>query len=85
MLIEYEQLQKYKHDNTKWLDVGNGEMRQVRMTPQLWEELEFVQVMEGVSTAKLAEFAREEVALQDISFDQAFRAVVVHLTNRWTP
>lgn len=85
MLITNKQREEYRRENTRWIDVGQGELRQVRMTPQLWEELEFVQVMEGVSTSDLSVFAREEMELQNISFDNAFRAVVVHLTNRWTP
>ncbi|MCA9026699.1 MAG: hypothetical protein KDA86_15940 [Planctomycetaceae bacterium] len=85
MLIENDQVQEYRRDNTRLIDVGNGESRQVRMTPQLWEELEFVQIMEYVSTAELAVYAREEMQLQGISFDQAFRAVVAYLSNRWTP
>jgi len=85
MLIKQEDVRLYVQENTRPLDVGNGQTREVRMTPQLWEELEFVQAMEGVTTAELAVFATEEMSLQGISFDQAFRAVVAHLTNRWTP
>lgn len=85
MLIKQEDVRLYAKENTRLIDVGNGQTREVRMTPQLWEELEFVLAMEAVTTAELSVFATEEMALQRISFDQAFRAVVAHLTCRWTP
>ena len=83
MLIKQSEVEEYRRRNTRWIDVGNGELRQVRMTPRLWDELEFLELMENVTTAQLAVFAREEMELQSISFDQAFRAVIAHLGNRW--
>ena len=53
------------------------------MTPNLWEDVEFLQVMEGITTLEIAEFALEEMELQSETFDRAFRGVVAHLSNRW--
>ena len=63
----------------------DGTTREVRMTPDLWDDVEFLQVMEGIKTQEIAEFALEEMKLQSETFDRAFRGVVAHLANRWEP
>ncbi|QDU80735.1 hypothetical protein Pla110_24680 [Polystyrenella longa] len=77
-------LNQYRDDNTREIDLADGSKRSVRMTPLLWEKLEFLQIVEGVTTAELATYALEEMTLQDVTFDRAFRGVVAHLANRWT-
>jgi hypothetical protein len=83
-VIDNQRLESYRDQNTRPVDLGNGQSCLVRMTPDLWEDLEFLQVVEGVTTAELAKFAFEEQALSPHeSFDRCFRAVVAHLANRW--
>ena len=56
------------------------------MTPDHWAEVDFLRSLEGITTEELADFALEEMDLQqdDLTFDEAFRMVVVHLANRWS-
>lgn len=80
-----EKLAEFRDENTREIEMSDGSKRAIRMTPLLWEKLEFLQVVEqGLTTAELASYALEEMTLQDITFDQAFRCVVAHLANRWT-
>lgn len=82
--MTHEQLQKFKSTNSRQIEMPDGAIRSVRMTPELWEEVEFLQVMEGISSKEIAGFALEEMTLQSETFDRAFRGVVAHLANRWT-
>jgi len=82
--VNQDNLTQYRDDNTREIELPDGSKRAVRMTPLLWDNMEFLLLLEGITTTEVATYALEEVALQDISFDNAFRAVVTHLANRWT-
>lgn len=82
--MTHEQLQNYKSTNSNEVIMPDGKTRTVRMTPDLWKDVDFLQVMEGITTQEIAEFALEEMELQKETFERAFRGVVAHLANRWT-
>lgn len=82
--MTHEKLQQFKTSNSRPIEMPDGTVRTVRMTPALWEDVEFLLVMEGITTICMAEFALEEMELQNATFDRAFRGVVAHLSNRWT-
>ena len=79
-----QNLTEYRDENTREVELPDGSRRAVRMTPLLWDNMEFLHSIEGITQAEVAEYALEEVELQKISFDNAFRAVVAHFANRWT-
>lgn len=79
-----EQLNQFKADNTRQVPLPDGTTRWVRATPDIWADVEFLEVVEEISQRELAAFALEETELQDVTFDRAFRGVVAHLANRWT-
>ena len=83
--MTHEKLQQFKTNNSRPIEMPDGTTREVRMTPDLWDDVEFLQVMEGIKTQEIAEFALEEMKLQSETFDRAFRGVVAHLANRWEP
>lgn len=76
-------LSDYREENTREVVLPDGSKRNVRMTPLLWDNLEFLMLLEGITPTEVAGYALEEVELQSISFDNAFRAVVTYLANRW--
>lgn len=82
--MTHQQLNNFREDNTREIDMPDGSKRAVRMTPELWNSLEFIQQFEGLTTAQIATFALEEMTLQDATFDRAFRGIVAHFANRWT-
>ena len=82
--MTHEQLNQFRDENTRDIDMPDGSKRAVRMTPDLWQSLEFIQLFEGLTTAEVATFAQEEMTLQDVTFDRAFRGIVAHFANRWT-
>lgn len=77
-------LNEYREDNTREIEMPDGSARTVRMTPLLWDNMQFLQSLEGITPTEVASYALEEMELQKISFDNAFRAVVTHFANRWT-
>ncbi len=79
-----QNLTEYRDENTREVELPDGSKRLVRMTPLLWDNMEFLQSLEGITQTEVAGYALEEVDLQKISFDNAFRAVVAHFANRWT-
>ncbi|WP_153558156.1 hypothetical protein [Roseimaritima sediminicola] len=83
-MINEETVHRYRKDNTRPIDIGDGSTRLVRMTPRLWDDLEFLRIMEGTTTAELAAYAFEEMQLSPgESFDTCFRGIVAYLANRW--
>lgn len=78
-----EQLQAFRDETTREVLMPDGTQRAVRMTPNLWEDLEFLRVVEDIQEPEIAVFALEEMELQDVTFDRAFRGVVAYFANRW--
>lgn len=85
MIVTHEKLQKFAEANTRAIKLPDGSSKAVRMSPDHWEEVEFLKIVEAISTQDMAKFALEEMELQDVTFDEAFRMIVAHLANRWTP
>lgn len=83
-LVSHQELNDYKSAGTRTIRMPDGTAREVRMPPYYWEVLDALRVLEGFTETDLAKFAEEEVGLQDITFDNAFRACVAHFRNRWT-
>ena len=79
-----DKLNDYRENNTRDINMPDGTKRAVRMTPNLWEDLEFLRLVENIQEPEIAAFALEEMSLQDVTFDRAFRGVVAHFANRWT-
>ena len=78
-----EQLENYRQDNMREIDMPDGTTRVIRMTPDLWESLEFLEIWEIMSQIEIAKYALEEMTLQEVSFERAFRGVVAHVANIW--
>ena len=83
-IITYEQLNDYKAASTRTIRLLDGSTKAVRMTPEHWEILEALKILEGFNETDIAKFAEEEMILQEIDFDDAYRCCVAHLANRWT-
>ena len=82
--MNQDHLTQYRDDNTREVELPDGSKRAVRMTPLLWDNMEFLLLVEGITTTEVATYALEEMSLQNITFENAFRAVVTHFANRWT-
>jgi ABC-type Na+ transport system ATPase subunit NatA len=82
-IVSHEELQMYRDENTREVDLPDGSKRKVRMTEALWQSLECVLILDHLTTADISAFALEELTLQDVTFDRAFRGVVALLANRW--
>ena len=78
-----ETVEQYRDENTREIHMPDGSTREIRMTPGLWEELEFLRLVEDIQEPEIAGYALEEVSLQNVEFDRAFRGVVAHFANRW--
>lgn len=76
-------VKNFRDENTRDVVLPDGSRKPVRLTPDLWELKDVIESLEGISEGELSGFALEEVELQDLSFDLAYRSVVVHFVNRW--
>lgn len=74
----------FSNEDTREVDMPDGSRRMVRMASPFWDEVHFLKVVEGITTAEIATFALEEVELQSITFNEAFQCIVAHFGNRWT-
>jgi hypothetical protein len=83
-LVTHQELNDFKAAGTRTIRMPNGTARDVRMPPHYWEIFDALKLLEGFTETDIAKFAEEEVSLQDITFDKAFRACVAHFRNRWT-
>jgi hypothetical protein len=83
-IVTKETVDAFREQNTREIEMPDGTKRAVRMTPALWNSLEFIEEFEGFSATDIAAFALEEAQLQDVSFNRAFRGVVAYLANLWT-
>ena len=84
-IVTQQKLSEFKDENTREIETSQGPM-QLRMTPTLWEALEFVEVFEELTTYQLADDAFDWMKSNpEESFDRCFRGVVAHLYNLWKP
>jgi len=74
----------FSGEGTREVDMPDGSRRLVHMDSPFWDEVHFLRVVEGITTAEIASFALEEVSLQNITFNEAFQCIVAHFGNRWT-
>ena len=84
-IVTHDQLNEYKAAATRSVRLPDGTFKDVRMTPEHWEILDALLLVEEFDETDIVKFAQEESSLQDISFDQAYRCCVSHLAKRWTP
>lgn len=68
------------------VEMPDGSKRTIRMAPQHWNELKFLEVVEGMKQRELSLFALEEWLERDDvpTFDLGFQIVVHHLASRWS-
>lgn len=85
-LVTEQELNDYREECTREVQMPDGTVRSVRLPPEIWEDVDFLNGVEGITTEELVPLALDELKHQpgSISFDYAFRIVVVHLANRWT-
>jgi len=81
--VTQEKVNQFREETTQEITMPDGTKKSVRMTPDLWNSLEFLESWEFMSPTELAGYALEEVELQNVSFDRAFRGVVAHVSNLW--
>lgn len=84
-IVTHKELNDYKNAGTRTVRMPDGTPRDVRMPPYYWEVLDALKVLEGFNETDIAKFAEEEVGLQGLTFDKAFRCCVAHFQNRWNP
>ena len=77
-------LESIRSDGTRSVTLSNGTRREVTMHPDIWDSAEFLRLMDGISERQLADYAAEELELNDtLTFSSAFRMVTVYLAARW--
>jgi len=81
--VTQQQLDQFRKETTREIVMPDGTKRAVRMTPDLWNSLEFLEAWEFMSQSEIADYALEEMQLQNESFDRAFRGVVAYVSNLW--
>lgn len=84
-IVTTEVLNEYKATSTRTIKMPDGSPKDVRMTPDLWRLFDALKVIEGITESQIAGYALEEVELQGLSFDRAYRGCVAHIANLWTP
>lgn len=86
-VVTHEEFESHRDQSKQDIEMPDGTTREVTLTPGLWEEADYLRAVEGITAKELVPYALEEMRLQpgDISFDFAYRIVVTHLANRWTP
>ena len=67
---------------TRDVALPDGSKRPVRAPRLLWEKADSLVLQGDCTPAELVAFALNEVALQGIHFDAAYRSIVAHLDNR---
>jgi hypothetical protein len=82
-IVDEETVNNYREENTREIRMPDGTCRAVRMTPDLWQSLEFLELWDIMRQEDLAVFALEEMTLQDVTFDRAFRGVLATAANLW--
>lgn len=83
-VVTNEQLKAYRQATTRHIRMADGSVWPLRMSPDHWDAVEFLEIVDGIQVNDLTYFALEEMVLQDIDFSEAFRCVVAHFANRWT-
>tara|TARA_R110002073_G_scaffold8027_19_gene44878 strand:+ start:14357 stop:14620 length:264 start_codon:yes stop_codon:yes gene_type:complete len=83
-IVTQEKLERYRDEGTREITLPNSTKQSVRMTPELWQAFDDLMILEPFDETEVARFALEEVELQNVTFDRAFRGVVAHFANRWT-
>lgn len=78
-----EQLNQYREENTRDVPLPDGTLKAIFLPPDVWECVEFLRVVEGITAKEVSVFALEEAELQQTDFTRAFRCVVTHLVGRW--
>jgi len=82
--VTQEKVNQFREETTQEITMPDGTKKSVRMTPDLWDSLEFLEAWEIMSQTEIADFALEEMDLRkNESFDRAFRGVVAHVSNLW--
>jgi hypothetical protein len=83
-VISKQELENYREESSGDVRLSDGSMRSVRMTERLWNGLELIQVLEGLSQEDLSDFALEEMEINpDVTFNRAFRGIIASITNAW--
>lgn len=72
----------YRPEHNRTIFVA-GQPWEVQMTGPLWESHELLKQVEGITENELAIYALDEMIVQSVDFDTAYRGVVAHLANRW--
>ncbi len=83
MIVNETQLQKLRDENTRDVPLPDGTTVPVCLPGELWEEVQFLEVVDEIPMREMSAFALEEMELQNIDFTSAFRCIVVHLAARW--
>lgn len=83
-IIELNNHPAWRQANSREIELPDQSRANIFMPAERWHELEFLELVEGIKQPELAMFAIEEMSLQDVSFEEAFRGVVAHLAGRWS-
>ncbi len=83
-LITENEFHNYLNNSTRSITCSDGVTRDVTMSPSMWDHFEFVVEFEDVSAEDISRFAMEEVELQGLDFNSAFKSIVAYLTNLWS-
>jgi len=82
--VSIEKVKAYREEMKGQIDMPDGSKREIRMPKGLWEDLDNLHTLEGITDAELVPYAEEEQELQNVSFDWAFSCVVDELISRYT-
>ncbi|WP_417847326.1 hypothetical protein [Thalassoglobus sp.] len=87
-LVTHEEFEEYKTLSMRQISMPDGSLREVRLTPTIWDLFDCLKVLEGFNEQEIAAYALEELELQkspELSFDEAYRCCVCFIANQWKP
>jgi hypothetical protein len=79
-----EQIEAWLVSETRDLTMLDGTQRPMTMTKLHWSAVDTLAVVGPYTQEELIRYAQEEVELQGVDFDLAFRSVVAFLDNATT-
>ena len=78
-------LSEHREKNIREVKMPDGSITQILMSADLWRLHDAVKLVEGINESDIAAYALEEAELQNITFEEAYRACTAFLAERWTP
>lgn len=73
-----------EYTDVRPVQMPDNTTRDVKMTTELWDWKEGMEILENITEVEMSAYALEEQELEEgLEFDRAFRGIVATLARRW--